>query len=209
MPVHVLDHPSALDALGRMRDAATGHREMRELARRLGMLLAVEALRGIKTEPGTVQGWAGPVPVQRFDGSRFTVVPILRAGLGLLEGVLALVPDARVGVVGVRRDEATLAPHTYACKLGERLDGQTVLVIDPMLATAGTAIATIDRIRERGATDIHGLFLVAAPEGVAALQQAHPDVAIHVAALDQRLNERGYILPGLGDAGDRIFGVVG
>lgn len=209
MSVSILDHPLARHKLGLMRDAATGHREMRALAAELAGMLALEATRDLPTRQVQVRGWAGAVEVERVDESTVTVVPILRAGLGMLQGVLGVLPGARVGVVGLERDEATLEAHTYCSKLGERMDGQRALVIDPMLATAGTAVATVDMLKQRGCTHVKALFLVAAPEGLARLQQAHPDVGIHTAAVDQRLNEVGYILPGLGDAGDRIFGIRG
>lgn len=209
MSVSVLDHPLARHKLGLMRDAALGHREMRALAAELAGMLAHEATRGLPVRHETVQGWAGAVEVERVDESGVTVVPILRAGLGMLAGVLELLPGARVGVVGLQRDEATLQAHAYCSKLGERMEGQVALVIDPMLATAGTAIATIGMLKARGCTCIKALFLVAAPEGLGRLQEVHPDVEVHTAAIDERLNEVGYILPGLGDAGDRIFGIRG
>lgn len=209
MSVCTLDHPLAQHKLGMMRDAALGHREMRALAAELAGMLAHEATRDLPTRTDTVRGWAGDVEVARVDEGAVTVVPILRAGLGMLSGVLDLVPGARVGVVGLQRDEHTLQAQAYCSKLGGRMDAQTALVIDPMLATAGTAIATIDMIKALGCTRIKALFLVAAPEGLARLQAAHPDVDVHTVAIDQRLNEVGYILPGLGDAGDRIFGIRG
>jgi uracil phosphoribosyltransferase len=153
-----------------------------------------------------VEGWAGPVPVRRIKGRKVTLVPILRAGLGMLPGVLELIPAAKVSVVGMRRDEATLLPETYYENLVGDIADRTVLILDPMLATGGTLVATIDMLKAAGAKRIRGLFLVAAPEGLRALQAAHPDVDAYVAAIDERLNEKGYILPGLGDAGDRIFG---
>jgi uracil phosphoribosyltransferase len=209
MSVFILDHPLARHKLGLMRDIALGHREMRALAGEVSTMLAHEATRDLPERSETVRGWAGPVEVARVDEAAVTVVPILRAGLGMLSGVLEVLPGARVGVVGLQRDEHTLQPHAYCSKLGERLDGQLALVIDPMLATAGTAIATIDMIKARGCTRIKALFLVAAPEGLERLRQAHPDVEVHAASIDEGLNEVGYILPGLGDAGDRIFGVRG
>jgi uracil phosphoribosyltransferase len=144
--------------------------------------------------------------VRRIKGRKVTLVPILRAGLGMLPGVLELIPAAKVSVVGMRRDEATLLPETYYENLVGDIADRTVLILDPMLATGGTLVATIDMLKAAGAKRIRGLFLVAAPEGLRALQAAHPDVDAYVAAIDERLNEKGYILPGLGDAGDRIFG---
>ena len=162
-------------------------------------------------KPHTLDGWAGPVTVQRIAGAKITVVPILRAGLGMLSGVLSLIPAARVSVVGLQRDEETLQPVPYFERLTGRLEERDALILDPMLATGGTLIATIDMLKRAGARRIKGIFLVAAPEGIAAVQAVHPDVEIYTAAIDARLNEKGYILPGLGDAGDRIFGtrVVG
>ena len=151
-------------------------------------------------------GWAGEVQVRRIAGAKITVVPILRAGLGMLPGVLALIPAAKVSVVGLQRDEETLQPVPYFERLTGRLDERDALILDPMLATGGTLIATIDMLKRAGARRIKGIFLVAAPEGLANLEAAHPDVEVYTAAIDQRLNEKGYILPGLGDAGDRIFG---
>lgn len=209
MSVSTLDHPLARHKLGMMRDATLGHREMRALAAELAGMLAHEATRELPTSSRSVRGWAGEVAVEQVDEAAVTVVPILRAGLGMLSGVLDLLPGARVGVVGLQRDEHTLQAQAYCSKLGERMDGQLALVIDPMLATAGTAIATIDMVKALGCTRIKALFLVAAPEGLARLQEAHPDVAVHTAAVDERLDEVGYILPGLGDAGDRIFGIRG
>jgi uracil phosphoribosyltransferase len=209
MPVYTLDHPLAQHKLGLMRDAGLGHRQMRELASELALMLACEATRDLVPGAATAAGWAGPVGVPRIDESSITVVPILRAGLGMLPGVLQLVPGARVGVVGLQRDERTLQADLYCSKLGERMDSQTALIVDPMLATGGTLLGTIERIRQLGCTRIKGLFLVAAPEGLQRLQAAHPEVQAYTVAIDEKLDEAGYILPGLGDAGDRIFGVRG
>ncbi|HRN62129.1 MAG TPA: uracil phosphoribosyltransferase, partial [Luteimonas sp.] len=176
------------------------------LVTELGTLLAYEATADLATEPALVPGWAGEVPVRRIAGAKVTLVPILRAGLGMLPGVLALIPAAKVSVVGLQRDEETLQPVPYFEKLTGRLDERDALILDPMLATGGTLVATIDMLKRAGARRIRGIFLVAAPEGLQALEAAHPDVAVYTAAIDERLNEKGYILPGLGDAGDRIFG---
>ena len=144
--------------------------------------------------------------VRQIKGKKITVVPILRAGLGMLEGVLELIPNAKISVVGLYRDEETLQPVAYFDKVVKNIDERTALIVDPMLATGGTLIATIDLLKKKGCTKIMGLFLVAAPEGIKAVVDAHPDVDIFTAAVDERLNEKGYILPGLGDAGDKIFG---
>lgn len=202
-------HPLVRHKIGLLRDASLNTKGFRELVTELGTLLAYEATRDLATESATRQGWAGPVEVDRIAGAKITLVPILRAGLGMLPGVLALIPSARVSVVGLQRDEATLQPIAYYERLTGRLTERDALILDPMLATGGTLIATIDMLKRAGARRIRGIFLVAAPEGLAALQAAHPDVEVFTAAIDERLNEDGYILPGLGDAGDRIFGTRG
>src|SRR5690606_2895542 len=169
-------------------------------------LLTYEATADLEMEDATVDGWAGPIDVRRIKGRNFALVPILRAGLGMLAGVLELIPAAKVSVGGMRRDEATLMPETYYENLVGDIADRTVLILDPMLATGGTLVATVDMLKRAGATRIKGLFLVAAPEGLHALEATHPDVEVYVAAIDEQLNDKGYILPGLGDAGDRIFG---
>ncbi|CAN5650675.1 uracil phosphoribosyltransferase [soil metagenome] len=199
-------HPLVQHKLGLMRRASCGSMQFRTLAGEIATLLAVEATADLDIEDIEVEGWAGPVTVRRISGRKLTVVPILRAGLGMLPGVLQLVPSARVSVVGIRRHEASLVAMPYYEHLVGDLGDRTALVLDPMLATGGTLVATIDMLKAAGATRIKGLFLVAAPEGLQALEAAHPDVDVHTAAIDERLTENGYILPGLGDAGDRIFG---
>lgn len=199
-------HPLVRHKLGLLRDASLSTKGFRELVTELGTLLAYEATADLHTEAGIVQGWAGDVQVQKIAGAKITLVPILRAGLGMLPGVLALIPAARVSVVGLQRDEQTLQPVPYFERLTGRLEERDALILDPMLATGGTLIATIDMLKRAGARRIKGIFLVAAPEGLKALEAAHPDAEVYTAAIDERLNEKGYILPGLGDAGDRIFG---
>lgn len=206
MKIVEVRHPLVQHKIGLLRDAKLNTRDFRELVTELGTLLAYEATSDLETTTETMAGWAGPVRVQKIAGAKITLVPILRAGLGMLPGVLALLPSARVSVVGLQRDETTLQPLPYFEKLAGRLDERTALILDPMLATGGTLIATIEMLKRAGCRRIKGIFLVAAPEGLAAVEAAHPDIEIHTAAIDQRLNERGYILPGLGDAGDRIFG---
>jgi uracil phosphoribosyltransferase len=203
--VHVA-HPLVQHKLGLMRRADNSTKTFRELAGEVAALLTYEATADLEMEDTVVQGWAGPVAVRRIKGRKVTLVPILRAGLGMLPGVLELIPAAKVSVVGMRRDEATLLPETYYENLVGDIADRTVIILDPMLATGGTLVATIAKLKAAGANRIRGLFLVAAPEGLRALQAAHPDVDAYVAAIDERLNEKGYILPGLGDAGDRIFG---
>lgn len=206
MKIIEVRHPLVQHKIGLLRDASLSIKAFRELVNELGTLLAYEATADLETEPHTEQGWAGTVPVQRIAGAKITVVPILRAGLGLLPGVLALIPTARVSVVGLQRDEETLQPVPYFERLCGRLTERDALILDPMLATGGTLIATIDMLKRAGVRRIKGIFLVAAPEGLKALEAAHPDVEVYTAAIDDHLNEHGYILPGLGDAGDRIFG---
>ncbi|MDN7124896.1 uracil phosphoribosyltransferase [Pseudidiomarina sp. 1APP75-32.1] len=207
MSLHVIDHPLVQHKLGLLREAGISTKSFRELANELGSLLTYEATQDFALEPHTIAGWDGAtVQVQRLKGKKVTVVPILRAGIGMLDGVLGLIPSAKVSVVGLYRDEATLEPVAYFEKLAGELTQRTALVIDPMLATGGTMIATLDMLKQKGCSDIRVLVLVAAPEGVEKVTSAHPDIPIYTAALDDHLNEHGYIVPGLGDAGDKIFG---
>lgn len=206
MKIVEVRHPLVQHKIGLLRDAALSTKGFRELVTELGTLLGYEATADLETETHTLDGWAGPTQVQRIAGAKITLVPILRAGLGMLPGVLALIPTARVSVVGLQRDEETLQPVPYFERLTGRLEERDALILDPMLATGGTLIATVDMLKRAGARRIKGIFLVAAPEGLQALQAAHPDVEIYTAAIDDHLNDKGYILPGLGDAGDRIFG---
>ena len=206
MKVVEVRHPLVQHKLGLMRRGDNSTKTFRELASELATLLTYEATADLETEAAEVEGWAGPIAVHRIKGRKITLVPILRAGLGMLPGVLEPIPAAKVSVVGMRRDEATLLPETYYENLVGGMADRTALVLDPMLATGGTLVATVSLLKAAGATRIKGLFLVAAPEGLRALEAAHPDVEVYTAAIDQRLNDKGYILPGLGDAGDRIFG---
>ncbi|MEA3588111.1 uracil phosphoribosyltransferase [Pseudidiomarina sp. 1APP75-27a] len=207
MSLHVIDHPLVQHKLGLLREAGISTKSFRELANELGSLLTYEATQDFALEPHTITGWDGAtVQVQRLKGKKVTVVPILRAGIGMLDGVLGLIPSAKVSVVGLYRDEATLEPVAYFEKLAGELTQRTALVIDPMLATGGTMIATLDMLKQKGCSDIRVLVLVAAPEGVEKVTSAHPNIPIYTAALDDHLNEHGYIVPGLGDAGDKIFG---
>lgn len=206
MAVHEVKHPLVRHKLGLLREKDISTKDFRELASEVGMLLTYEATRDLPAETVWIESWAGPVEVERIKGKKFTIVPILRAGIGMMEGVLRAVPTARISVVGIYRDESTLQPVTYFKKLVQDIDQRKAMILDPMLATGGTLIATIDMLKEAGCRDIIGIFLVAAPEGIALLQEKHPDVDIYVAAVDERLNQDSYILPGLGDAGDKIFG---
>lgn len=206
MKTIVVDHPLVRHKLGKLRDIGTDPVHFRQLAGEVAALLAYEATRDLPTHPRQVQTWAGPLQVERVRGEDLTLVPILRAGLGFLPGVQALLPSAPVSVIGLRRNEATHRPQGYYQRLADRMHERTALLIDPMLATGGSAVAAIDLLKAAGCTRIKGLFLVAAPEGLAALAAAHPDIEVYVAAIDQRLDENAYIRPGLGDAGDRLFG---
>jgi uracil phosphoribosyltransferase len=206
MPVTVVDHPLVRHKLGILREDGVSTKNFRDLANEVSMLLTYEATKDLKTEKKTIKGWAGDVVVEQIKGKKVTVVPILRAGLGMMDGVLDMIPGAKVSVVGMYRNEETLEPVRYFVKLAKEIQKRTAIILDPMLATGGTLIATIDLLKEAGCKKIKGLFLVAAPEGLAKLEEAHPDVQVYVASIDERLNDVGYILPGLGDAGDKIFG---
>ena len=206
MAVHEITHPLVRHKLGLLREQDISIKDFRELASEVGMLLAYEATRNLPVERVTIDSWAGPISVDRIKGKKMTIVPILRAGLGMMDGVLKAMPTARVSVVGLYRDEQTLQPVTYFKKLVQDIHQRQALILDPMLATGGTLVAVIDMLKAAGCRDIIGIFLVAAPEGIRRLQEAHPEVDIYVASVDDRLNGDGYILPGLGDAGDRIFG---
>jgi uracil phosphoribosyltransferase len=206
MAVFEADHPLVKHKLGLMRQNDISTKDFRELASEVARLLTYEATKDFATEPETIEGWNGPVTVDRIKGKKITVVPILRAGLGMMNGVLDLIPSARVSVVGLYRNEETLEPVTYFQKMTSNMDDRTALILDPMLATGGSLVACIDMLKAAGCRSIRGLFLVAVPEGLRAVAKKHPDVDIYVASIDERLNEDGYILPGLGDAGDKIFG---
>lgn len=206
MKIIEIRHPLVRHKLGILRDAATGPALFRQVVGEIATLLAYEATGDLVLNDASIDTWAGPLTAGRFDQTQITLVPILRAGLGFLPGVQVLLPSAPVSVIGLRRDEATLQPQAYYQRLVHDIAGRTALLIDPMLATGGSAIAAIDTLKAAGVSRIKAIFLVAAPEGLRALQAAHPDTEVFVAAIDERLNDRGYILPGLGDAGDRIFG---
>lgn len=205
MKIVEVRHPLVQHKLGLMRRGDNSTKTFRELAGEVAALLTYEATADLETEAAQIQGWAGPIDVQRIKGRKITLVPILRAGVGMLPGVLEMIPAAKVSVVGIKRDEATLQAVPYYENLVD-MEDRTALILDPMLATGGTLIATVDMLKKAGVRRIKGLFLVAAPEGLRALEAAHPDVEVYTASVDDHLNEHGYILPGLGDAGDRIFG---
>lgn len=206
MALHIVEHPLVRHKLGLLRKESTSTSEFRMLAKEIARLLTYEATKNLKTGKKTVKGWAGPVDVDYISGKMVTIVPILRAGLGLMDGVLDMVPGAKISVVGLYRNEETLEPVEYYVKLARRIDERIAIILDPMLATGGSMAATIELLKRHGCRHICALTLVSAPEGVKKVEEAHPDVDIYTAALDSHLNEHGYIIPGLGDAGDRIFG---
>ncbi len=206
MPVIEVHHPLVRHKIGLLREHDISTKKFRELTHELARLLTYEATADFPLNKVSIECWSGSIEVDQIGGKKVTVVPILRAGLGMLDGVLDMVPNAKVSVVGLSRNHATLQPENYFEKFVGHLDERTALIIDPMLATAGSMIATVDLLKSRGCKDIRALVLVAAPEGVAALVKAHPDVRCWTAAIDSHLNEVGYIIPGLGDAGDKIFG---
>jgi uracil phosphoribosyltransferase len=207
VPVHIVNHPLVHDALVRLRDKETAPEHFRQAATRISVLLAAEALRDMPTEDLTVQTPLGPAPGRRV-GRDVVVVPVLRAGLGMLDAVLELVPSARVGHIGLQRDEMTAVASQYYSKLPARLDNSYVLMIDPMLATGGSAIAALDLLQGAGAAVIRMICIVAAPEGVALVERHHPEVEIYTPVVDRELNAHKYIVPGLGDFGDRLYGTV-
>ena len=209
MPVIDVRHPLVKHKVGLLREADISTKKFREITGELAALLTYEATADFPLEKHGIQCWSGPVEVDQIAGKKVTVVPILRAGLGMLEGVLMMVPNAKVSVVGLSRDHDTLQPRHYYENFVGRLEERTALIVDPMLATAGSMIATVDLLKARGCKDVRALVLVAAPEGIRALEAAHPDVRCWTAAVDSHLNEVGYIIPGLGDAGDKIFGTKG
>ncbi|MDX5379251.1 MAG: uracil phosphoribosyltransferase [Halomonas sp.] len=207
MSVHAIQHPLVQHKLGLMREAGISTKSFRELAGELAKLLTYEATKDLEVEEQNLDGWSGkPLPVKLRNGKKVTIVPSRRAGLGMLDGVTDLIPSARISVVGLYRDEETLEPVPYFAKFAGDLDERMAIVIDPMLATGGTMVATLDMLRERGCQQMKVIVLVAAPEGIKRVQDAYPDIEIYTAAVDDHLDEHGYIVPGLGDAGDKIFG---
>lgn len=204
--VTVIDHPLVRHKLSLMRAKDCSTYKFRTLTKELARLMAYEASRDFQIETFTMQGWNGEIEGEQIVGKTVTVVPILRAGIGMLDGVLDLIPTAKISVVGLQRDEETLEPVPFFEKLVNDVHRRPALIIDPMLATGGSMVATIEMLKKHGCKDIKALVLVAAPEGVRLVNEAHPDVTIYTAALDSHLNEQGYIIPGLGDAGDKIFG---
>jgi len=204
--VTVFDHPLIQHKLAILRDKNTGSKDFRELVKELAMLMTFEATRSLPLETVNIETPMAPCEAKMLAGPKITIVPILRAGLGMVEGIVNLIPTVRVGHIGLFRDPNTHEPVQYYCKLPEEVNGGLVIVLDPMLATGGSAVAAIDILKRRGAKEIKMMNIIASPEGVKTVHEAHPDVEIYVSAVDPGMNEKAYIIPGLGDAGDRIFG---
>ena len=204
--VFVFEHPLIKHKTAMLRDENTSTKDFRELVKEIGMLMTYEATRGLPTKEVEITTPICKTTVEMLEGEDICIVPILRAGLGLVDGMLAMVPNAKVGHVGLYRDPETHEPVEYYCKMPNDIDKRKIFVVDPMLATGGSAAAAIDFIKERGGQDIIFMCLIAAPEGIEVLRNAHPDVDIYIAAKDEKLNENAYIVPGLGDAGDRLYG---
>lgn len=204
--VHVINHPLVQHKLTYLRDAETGSKEFRELVSELAMLLTYEATRDLPLEETTVQTPVAQAKTYVLAGKKLGIVPILRAGLGMVDGMTRLIPAARIGHIGLYRDPETLKPVDYYSKLPPDTSERDMIIVDPMLATGGSAVAGIDVVKRAGAKSVKLVCLIAAPEGVAVVREAHPDVDIFIAAIDEKLNDHGYIVPGLGDAGDRLFG---
>lgn len=201
----LIDHPCVQHKLAIIRDVDTGHKRFRELATEITKFICYEALKNIKTKQVTVQTPVAEAICHKID-TDLVVVPILRAGVGMLEGILELVPTARVGFIGLYRDEETKLPVTYYERFPVQIRGGTCIIIDPMIATGGSMVAAIDKLKQNGAKSIVVVCIVTCPEGIELVESAHPDVPIYAAAIDEKLNEKKYIVPGLGDAGDRLFG---
>ena len=204
--IYVFDHPLIQHKVAQIRDKNTNTRDFRQLVKEIAMLMTYESTRDLKLEDVDIETPICATKVKMLKGEDVAIVPILRAGLGMVDGVLEIIPNAKVGHVGLYRDPETHEPVEYYCKMPEDIDKRKILVTDPMLATGGSAVAAIDFVKQRGGKDIVFLCLIAAPEGIKVLQEAHPDVDIYIAATNRCLNENAYIVPGLGDAGDRIFG---
>lgn len=204
--VNIINHPLVKHKITLMRDEKTGTREFRILVEEVAMLMGYEAMRDLPTEDVEVKTPITTRKLPMLCGKKLAIVPILRAGLGMVSGLLALVPSAKVGHIGLYRDEVTHEPHEYYCKLPDRINERLVIVCDPMLATGGSAIQAVDFLKDKDCKNIKFMCIIAAPEGLDALRTAHPDIDIYVGNLDEKLNEDAYIVPGLGDAGDRIFG---
>lgn len=203
---YIMDHPLIQHKISRLRDKNTGTNEFRKIVEEIAILMGYEAFRDLPLQDIEVETPIESCMAPVVSGRKLAVVPVLRAGLGMVNGITTLVPSAKIGHIGLYRDPVTHEPHEYYCKLPESISERLVVMVDPMLATGGSAIAAVDFIKQRGGKNIKCLFIIAAPEGLKALQEAHPDVEIYIGHLDRELNEAAYICPGLGDAGDRIFG---
>lgn len=206
MKIVEVKHPLIKHKLGLMRKHNISTKRFRELSSEVGSLLTYEATADLKTEKVMVEGWNSVIEIEQIKGKKITVVPILRAGLGMMEGVLEHIPSARISVVGVYRNEVTLKPVPYFQKLVSNIEKRMAMIVDPMLATGGSIITTIDLLKKAGCNNIKVIVLVASPEGIIALEKSHSDIELYTASIDHSLNEKGYIIPGLGDAGDKIFG---
>ena len=204
--VVIMDHPLIQHKIGLIRRTETGTKDFRQTIGEIAMLICYEATRDLKLRDVEIETPICKTTVKELKGRKLCVVPILRAGLGMVDGMLALIPAAKVGHIGLYRDPETLKPVEYYCKMPADISEREIFVVDPMLATGGSSVAAIQMLKDRGCSHIHFMCIIAAPEGLKAMQEAHPDVDIYVGSLDEKLNEHGYILPGLGDAGDRIFG---
>ena len=204
--VYVMDHPLIQHKVGIIRREEVGSKDFRQMISEIAMLMCYESTRNLKLQDVKIKTPICETTVKELTGKKLAVVPILRAGLGMVEGMLAMIPAAKVGHIGLYRDPETLEPVEYYCKLPSDCNEREVYVVDPMLATGGSCVAAIQMLKEKGVKNIHFMCIIASPEGVERLQKEHPDVDIYIAALDEKLNDHGYIVPGLGDAGDRIFG---
>ena len=204
--VYVMDHPLIQHKVGIIRREEVGSKDFRQMISEIAMLMCYESTRNLKLQDVKIKTPICETTVKELAGKKLAVVPILRAGLGMVEGMLAMIPAAKVGHIGLYRDPETLEPVEYYCKLPSDCNEREVYVVDPMLATGGSCVAAIQMLKEKGVKNIHFMCIIASPEGVERLQKEHPDVDIYIAALDEKLNDHGYNVPGLGDAGDRIFG---
>ena len=204
--VTIMDHPLIQHKIGLIRQKETGTRDFRETIGEIAMLICYEATRHLELDDVEIETPITKTVVKQLKGKKLAIVPILRAGLGMVDGMLTLIPSAKVGHIGLYRDPETLKPVEYYCKLPADCANREVFVVDPMLATGGSSVAAIEMLKQHGCRKIHFMCIIAAPEGVKALTEAHPDVDLYIGALDDHLNDHGYIVPGLGDAGDRIFG---
>ena len=204
--VYIMDHPLIKHKISMLRDKSTGTNEFRKLVEEIGILMGYEALRDLPTEEVEIETPIETCKTPMISGKKLAVIPVLRAGLGMVSGLQALVPTAKIGHIGLYRDEETHEPHEYYCKLPDPIDERLIVVTDPMLATGGSAVAAVDFIKQHGGKHIKFMSIIAAPQGIERLLKAHPDIQLYVGHVDRELNENAYICPGLGDAGDRIFG---